>query len=174
MSDEQARIHRSHPFVTPEGGREPVRRFRGRLAAGVTVWTAGADEPAGLTVSSVMVAEGEPSLVIGLINDTTDLFEKIRATGTFVVHVLDTEHRRLAERFAGTFPSPGGLFHDLQWSPSEHGPALEEHADRAGCRVREVHDAGYQKVVVATIEAVSLGELDSPLVYFRGKYRRLD
>ena len=50
-----------HPFIRPEADRDPVRRFRGRLVAPVTIVTAGDDVGrAGLTVSSLMLAEGEP------------------------------------------------------------------------------------------------------------------
>ena len=54
-------IHSTDPFATPEEQRSPLRRLRGRLAAPVTLWTAdGPAGPAGLTVSSMLVAEGEP------------------------------------------------------------------------------------------------------------------
>src|ERR671913_178577 len=52
-----AQIHSSDPFATPEQDKSPVRRLRGRLAAGVTLWTT--TGPAGLTVSSMMVADGD-------------------------------------------------------------------------------------------------------------------
>ena len=51
-----------HPFHPPEGERDPVRRMRGRLAAPVTIITAGDDVGrSGLTVSSLMLAEGDPN-----------------------------------------------------------------------------------------------------------------
>jgi hypothetical protein len=53
-----AQIHSSDPFATPEQDKSPVRRLRGRLASAVTLWTA--PGPAGLTVSSMLVADGDP------------------------------------------------------------------------------------------------------------------
>src|SRR5688500_14579230 len=96
-------IHRDEdPFKTKEGLREPGRRFRGRLTAPVTIWTSGVEhERAGLTVGSILFAEGEPSSVIGLINDLTDLYDRILDTERFVVHIAQRPHRVLAERFAG-------------------------------------------------------------------------
>ena len=61
-----AEIHHTDPFAVPTGQRSPVRRLRGRLAAPVTLWTA--PGPAGLTVSSTLVAEGEPDRLLGLID----------------------------------------------------------------------------------------------------------
>src|SRR6478609_3176433 len=49
-------IHSEHPFLPPEGERDPLRRFRGRMPQPVTLWCAG-DEArrAGWTVSSLLV-----------------------------------------------------------------------------------------------------------------------
>ena len=43
MTD-QGGVHEDHPFETPDEQRDPARRFRGRLAAPVTVITAGNGE----------------------------------------------------------------------------------------------------------------------------------
>ena len=59
MGDLGDQIHHEHPFQTPADQREPARRLRGRLTSPVTIWTAyGAEGPVGLTVSSIIVAEG--------------------------------------------------------------------------------------------------------------------
>ena len=105
----QGEIHEEHPFKTPLDQRDPVRRFRGRLAAPVTVITSGTPQRrTGLTVSSVLVAEGEPSYLHFLCGTSTDLWDAIRETGTFIVHILEEEHRQISDRFAGIRPSPGG------------------------------------------------------------------
>ncbi|HLA66452.1 MAG TPA: flavin reductase, partial [Acidimicrobiia bacterium] len=71
-------IHDEHPFTDPEGVRDPVRRFRGRLVAPVTIVTAGAPaDRTGLTVSSIIVAEGDPSRIYFLCGTGTDLWEAI-------------------------------------------------------------------------------------------------
>src|SRR5688500_2047994 len=51
-------VHYTDPFATPEEERSPVRRFRRRLPSAVTLWTG--PGPAGLTVSSTLVADGDP------------------------------------------------------------------------------------------------------------------
>ena len=61
--------------ATPEADRDPVRRFRGRLAAPVTIATAGAsDARAGLTVSSLMVSEGDPGRIHLLLGPLADIY----------------------------------------------------------------------------------------------------
>ena len=172
--DDPRYVHHEDPFRTPEAAREPARRFRGRLPAPVTIWTSGApDEPSGLTVASILIAEGDPSHVLGLINDLTDLYDKIIDTRTFVVHVASREQRVLADRFAGLWPSPGGLFADLEVATSEWGPVLVDVPNRAFCRFVEAQEVGYQRLVRAEIETLELESAGDPLVHFRGSYRGL-
>ena len=163
-----------NPFSTPPELREPARRFRGRLASPVTLWTAGVmDRPTGLTISSLVVAEGRPSSVLGLVNDTTDLWESIQETEAFVVHILEDRHRRLAERFAGMMPSPGGLFEGVAVAPTAWGPRISDATNRAYCRLSGTLELGYQHLVRAVVEQLDVGELEAPLVHWQGRYRRL-
>jgi 3-hydroxy-9,10-secoandrosta-1,3,5(10)-triene-9,17-dione monooxygenase reductase component len=175
VSEPGGQIHPEHPFQTPLDLREPARRLRGRLAMPVTIWTAyGADGGhTGLTVSSVLVAEGKPSAVIGLINDTTDLWDALNESKKFVVHILDDTRKELGERFAGLRPSPGGIFRGLVVQKGDCGPVLTDLPDRAHCTLFDTIDAGYQRMVRGLIETVEVGELDSPLVHFRGDLRGL-
>lgn len=176
MADGAGEIHREHPFATPPDERDPARRFRGRLAAPVTVWTAGdASGRAGLTISSVAVADGDPALLLGLINDLTDLWTALLEHRTFVVHVLDRSQRALAERFALRRPAPGGLFAGLEVTSSPWGPVLADAPTRAYCRLEGTTTTGYLELVRATIEDLDVADdLDDPLIHFRGRYRALD
>ena len=167
-------VHYEDPFATPADKREPARRLRGRLAAPVTIWTSGdPGNRSGLTVSSILVAEGAPSLVLGLISDTAEVYETLKITGSCVVHLLDHSHRIVADQFAGLRPSPGGLFVDQEIEDTEWGPALASFTNRAYCRYLDDVDSGYQRLVRASIERIELEDLDHPLIYFRGRYRSL-
>jgi 3-hydroxy-9,10-secoandrosta-1,3,5(10)-triene-9,17-dione monooxygenase reductase component len=162
------------PFATPAELRDPARRLRGRLVAPVTVWTAGPPAaPVGLTISSALIAEGRPAAIVGLVNPTTDLWEVVRQTGTFVVHVLERRHRRLAELFAGRMPSPGGAFAALDARPTRWGPVLTDVPNRCCCRLEAIRRLGYQSLIEGAIEATDVGSLDEPLAYFQGRYRGL-
>lgn len=124
-------------------------------------------------MSSVLVAEGEPSLIVGLMNDTSDLWDVIQATRSWVVHVLSEDSTELAERFAGRRPSPGGLFVDVDVEASEFGPVLPRFSNRAYCRLLDVSAAGYQRLIRGSIERIETDEFEDPLLYFRGGYKRL-
>lgn len=162
-----ARLRYGDPWADPVSERDPIRRMRGRLPAPVTVWTAGSSALAGLTVSSVLLAQGEPPLLMGLVGPDTDLADAVAETGTFVVHVLRAEHRRLAQHFAGMLPAPDD---QLVVQPSPHGPVLVAVKDRLACRVIDQRPAGWSLAVDAVIEAVELGPGGDGLAWYRGAF----
>ncbi len=166
-----AQIHHSDPFAVPADKRSPVRRFRGRLAAPVTLWTA--PGPAGLTVSSTLVADGDPGRLLGLIDAESDLWAAVEEAGRFAVAPLSPGHRQLADRFAGLFPSPGGLFAIDSWAETPYGPVPADGGGWAGCRLDGAREYGWSLLVEATIERVELTDDGGPLLHHRGRYHEL-
>jgi 3-hydroxy-9,10-secoandrosta-1,3,5(10)-triene-9,17-dione monooxygenase reductase component len=164
-------VHYTDPFATPEGDRSPVRRFRGRLPSAVTLWTA--PGPAGLTVSSTLVADGEPARVFGLLDAESDLFEAVSEHGVFAVVALAAGDRQLADRFAGLMPAPGGLFAGGGWHETPYGPVPETPHPWAACRLVDTRPAGWSVLVEAEVVTVELAEAE-PLVHYRGRYRAVD
>ena len=133
---EPIRIQMQPPFTVPPERRDPTRRLRGRLVAPVTVWTAGQlPGGAGLTVSSILVAEGQPARLLGLIDPTSAFWEAMQEAGAFVVNVLAVGDRALAERFSETRPPIRGPFDGLQVAESPWGPVLGGSRPRAACRL---------------------------------------
>jgi 3-hydroxy-9,10-secoandrosta-1,3,5(10)-triene-9,17-dione monooxygenase reductase component len=168
-----AHIHSSDPFATPDQERSAVRRLRGRLAAPVTLWTA--PGPAGLTVSSLLVADGDPGRVLGLIDEESDFWAAVSAAGRFAVAPLGPGDRQLADRFAGLMPSPGGLFATGDWVGTPYGPVPAGAGTWAGCRLDGERPYGWALLVEATIETITLTDAAPvPLLHFRGRYRGLD
>ena len=178
-------IHGSHPFEPAHEDRDQLRRFRGRLASGVTLWTAatGVDR-AGLTVSSLMVAAGEPARVLALLDPDADLTEQLLETGAASVHVLDWPQRQLAEMFAGTTPAPGGAFNHAVFEDTPWGPALVDAPARLGVRLESEREVGWSVEVTCVVEDVVIGgaagagengdgDGDGPLVHHRGRWRRV-
>lgn len=164
-------IHYTDPFATPEPERSPVRRLRGRLPAPVTLWTA--PGPAGLTVSSVLVADGEPGRVLGLIDDESELWPALEAAGRFAVCPLTVAQQQLADRFAGLAPAPGGLFAQEAWQQTEYGPVPDGGQSWAGCQLVTARRCGWGLLVEGTLAQISLspGQID-PLLHYRGRYQR--
>jgi flavin reductase (DIM6/NTAB) family NADH-FMN oxidoreductase RutF len=159
------------PFATPEGDRSPLRRLRGRLAAPVSLWTS--PGPAGLTVSSMLVVDGEPGRVLGLVDDESQLWTAIEESGRFAVAPLRERDRQLADRFAGLLPAPGGVFSTGRWRDTGYGPVLEDLATWAGCRLVDHRPCGWALLVEGVVEQVEVGPQDAPLVHYRGRYHLL-
>ena len=171
--NEHVTIHSDHPFVPAEGDRDQLRRVRGRLPAPVTVWATGEGaQRRGLTVSSLLLAAGEPDRVLGLIDPDSDFWEAEPATWT--VNVLGAEHRFLADAFAGTAPAPGGPFTLGDWTDSAWGPVLTGTAGWIGVRRDEAEprEVGWGLLVEGIVESVTVGDADA-LVHLRGRYRDL-
>lgn len=164
-------IHTSHPFLEPEGDRDPVRRLRGRQGGTVSLWTAGSDgDRAGLTVSSWMVGWGEPGRVLALLDPDADLTDVLLDTGRGVLHLLAWADRDLADVFAGTAPAPGGPWRLADWIATDHGPRLARAATWATVEVESDVEVGWSRLVTCVLRDVVLGEDSDPLVHRRGRY----
>lgn len=163
-------IHSEHPFLPPDRDRSPVRRFRGRLPAPVTLWTS--PGPAGLTVSSLLIADGEPAELIGLIDPDSDLADALADHDTVAVSLLGGDDQRLADAFAGQTPAPGGPFRLAEWTDTDWGPVLTGASAWLGARVVDrTTTAGWALLVRATIERVELADpTAAALAHLRGRY----
>lgn len=164
-------IHSGHPFRDPSP--DPVRRFRGTLGGAVTLWTAGDDERgrAGLTVTSAMVANGEPGRILALLDPDSDLAVALRDSGRALVSVLTWDDRDLADAFAGTAPAPGGPFRQAPFVETAWGPRLESAATWAGVRLESATEVGWSVLVTCVVEELVVGDVE-PLVHRRGRYLR--
>jgi len=166
-------ISSEHPFLPPEAQRSPVRRLRSRLPSPVTLWTAGADgNRAGLTVSSVLVADGDPGYLVGMIDPLSELWDALRSTGAAVVNLLSWQHRQLADAFGYVAPAPGGPFRLGEWTQTEWGPALADAEGWAGCLLedRPASELGWGLLVQLRVAHTNLGDDAAPLVHRRGRY----
>jgi flavin reductase (DIM6/NTAB) family NADH-FMN oxidoreductase RutF len=163
-------IHAEHPFADPEP--DPVRRFRGRVGGTVSLFTSGAETtPAGLTVTSFVVAAGEEARILALLDPDADLTERLLETGCGVVQLLGQDHRDLAEMFAGTAPAPGGMFRQADFEQTAWGPRLSSAATWAGVRLEAQQTVGWSTLVTTVVEHAEVGD-DEPLRHRRGRYER--
>lgn len=162
-------IHAGNPFADEP---DPVRRFRGRLGGAVSLWTSGSGaHRTGLTVSSLMVANGDPARVLGLLDPDADLAEALTVSSLAVVQLLTWSDRLLAEAFAGVGPAPGGPFTLGTWEQTEHGPLLTGRT-HARVRVESLRPVGWSTEVVGVVESLVISPDPEGLEHRRGRYRR--
>jgi flavin reductase (DIM6/NTAB) family NADH-FMN oxidoreductase RutF len=167
-------IHTDNPFSDPPDRREPARRFRGRLAAGVTIVTTGSEQEAtGLTVASLFLVEGEPSSVHFVAGPGTEFWDAVATSRRFIVHLCGEGQHGLAEVFAGLRPSPGGKLDSANWEETPWGPALVDLPNRALCDMTSMEEVGHAGIIAGEVDRFEMETLDRPLIYFRGRYRTL-
>lgn len=167
-------IHSEHPFLPPPPDRDQGRRLRARLGGTVTLWTSGTGtargEGAGLTVSSLMLADGPSWQLLALLDPDSDLFDHLLRTGGAVMQLLAPGQENLAEAFAGQAPAPGGPFTLGAWEQTAWGPRLTPASVWAGTRlVQEPTRVGWSQLVCCRVEDLHVGE--GPLLtHHRGRY----
>jgi len=163
-------IHSSHPFAD----REPdeVRRFRGRIGGGVTLWTTGEGRSrAGLTITSLMVANGEQPQVLALVDPDSELKDALDDGSGCVVQVLVWRDRALAEMFAGTAPAPGGAFAHAEWEQTDYGPRLATATTWAYVVPVDERPVGWSSLLTCRIDEVHvLDETEPALAHRRGRF----
>jgi len=162
-------IHSTHPFASEP---DPVRRFRGRLGGAVTLWTAGEGAGrSGLTVSSLMVANGETASVLALVDPDSDFLDVVRETERCVVQALSWPDRALAEMFAGTAPAPGGAFAHADFEQTAWGPRLVSASSWAFVAPIDERVVGWSVLLTCRVEEAGVRDETEPgLGHRRGRF----
>ena len=147
------------------------------MASPVSIWAAAADGTrAGWTLSSFLVADGDPGEVIGLVDEESPLADVLAHTATLTVNLLGWRHRKLADAFAGVAPAPGGPFTLAAWRDTDWGPVLESSLGWIGARLKPDPDhAGWGLLLRAVVERVEIPSdpAEELMCYARGRYRSL-
>lgn len=165
-------IHSEHPFAS--SNRDLGRQLRARLGSRVALVTSGVGRArVGFTVTSLMVAGGEPWRVLVLLDPDSELAESLEVGSTAVVQLLGAQHRYLADGFAGLAPAPGGVFTLGEWTDEQWGPRLVDADTWVGVQVESVREIGWSLEFVLTVEAGAAGESPEPLHHVRGRYQTL-
>lgn len=152
------------------------RRVLGHFATGVTVLTARAGPVVhGMTANAVASASLEPPLVVCAIDRRARMLELVGPGGRFAINILAAGREALARRFAGTAP-PGAEDATIRFWPTapDEPPILVGALAAVRCGVERQYEAGDHVLVLGRVTALygSVGR-DEPLVFFRGRYRRL-
>ena len=156
-------------------GHDPrtLRDALGCFATGVTVVTclAADGSPAGLTVNSfTSVSLDPPLLLVCLAKPAASAAALIEAT-QFAVNVLQTGQQPASIRFA---TRDEDRFGTTPWSCGEAGaPILKDSLGVFECERHAVHDGGDHHILVGQVVKASFDTTLDPLLYFRGRYRRL-
>ena len=156
-------------------GSDPrtLRDALGSFATGVTVVTCvdGDGNPAGLTVNSFTSVSLDPPLLLVCIAKRAGSAAALRAAEHFAVNVLQTGQQPASIRFATRDEDRFGA---TPWSTGETGaPLLMDSLAVFECERHAIYDGGDHDILLGKVIRASFDPTLDPLLYFRGKYRRL-
>ncbi|HMO76838.1 MAG TPA: alpha/beta fold hydrolase [Sphingopyxis sp.] len=153
-----------------------ARTFRdalGCFATGVTVVTAFCPDgtPIGLTANSFTSVSLDPPLLLVCIANNAGSAPFLREAGRFAVNVLQIGQQPTSNRFAGKGED---RFAATPWEVGEYGtPVLTGSLSSFECARDAVHDGGDHFILVGRVLKAIFEPRRDPLLYFRGKYRKL-
>lgn len=156
-------------------GHDPrtLRDALGCFATGVTVVTcvAGDGRPAGLTVNSFTSLSLEPPLLLVCLHKMAASSAALIEATHFAVNVLQTGQQPASIRFSTRDEDRFGA---TPWSCGEAGaPILKDSLGVFECRRHAVHDGGDHHILIGEVVKASFDAGLDPLLFFRGRYRRL-
>ena len=170
-------LERKQPRFVPEFREgSDARTFRdalGCFATGVTIITAmdGDGQPIGLTANSFTSVSLDPPLLLVCVGNNAGSAAVLRDAERFAVNVLQIGQQPTSNRFAGKGED---RFAHTPWEVGEFGtPVLTGSLSSFECARDAVHDGGDHFILVGRVLKAMFEPRRDPLLYFRGKYRRL-
>ncbi len=150
------------------------RQTMGRFATGVTVVIsqAGAERHA-MTANSVTSVSLDPLLVLFCPNKQSQIAQALDRTTGFSLNILRADQDALSMYFAEMWKAPEPPA--FAFEPWVGAPRLAGCLAALGCELHRVYDGGDHWIVVGRVLALYQGaEPHLPLVFFGGRYRRLE
>ena len=156
-------------------GHDPrtLRDALGCFATGVTVVTClqPSGEPAGLTVNSFTSVSLDPPLLLVCLNKEAASAGPLTQASHIAINVLQAGQQPASIRFSTRDESRFGA---TSWSCGEAGaPILKDSLGVFECENYAVYDGGDHHILVGRVVKASFDASLDPLLYFRGRYRRL-
>lgn len=150
-----------------------LRDALGCFATGVTIVTCNDSEgkPVGLTANSFTSVSLDPPLLLVCVHRQATSAEALSKASHFAVNVLQTGQQPASIRFSTRHQDRFGA---TPWSTGETGaPVLMQSLGVFECERHALHDGGDHHILVGKVVRVNFDPSLDPLLYFRGRYRRL-
>jgi flavin reductase (DIM6/NTAB) family NADH-FMN oxidoreductase RutF len=150
------------------------RHTIGLFATGVTVVASGeGDGLRAMTANAVTSLSLDPMLLIVCVHKKASLAAKLLKEKGFSVNILRQEQQDLSNYFAGGWRDEGTPppFEFLPW---HGGPRLKGSVASLGCEHDQILEGGDHWIVIGRVIALHQGKVrKNPLLFYRGRYRRL-
>ncbi|MFR9798347.1 flavin reductase family protein [Streptomyces sp. MS06] len=157
-------------------GPDELRKIFGRFATGITVLTAGREDPRGMTANSFTSVSLSPPLILVCVMRSASMHRVIEEHGAFAVSVLSADQEAVARHFADrTRPRGEKEFAavDAVAGPNTGAPVIRGALAWFECSLAAVHDGGDHSIFVGEVRDLGCGGDDDALLYYAGAYRLL-
>lgn len=162
--------------VTYEAGQDPrvLRDALGCYSTGIILATANDSEgaPVGLTANSFTSVSLDPPLLLFCLAKSSSRLKTFESADFFAVNVLHVGQQQIVSHFAKRGATRFGE------GSCERGisglPIIADSLAVFECVRYSRHDAGDHVIFVGLIERARFTESGEPLVYYQGKFRRLE
>lgn len=158
-----------------QAGSDPrtLRDALGCFATGVTVVTTldEAGQPVGLTANSFSSVSLDPPLILFCLARSSSNLERFQRAEHFAINVLHIGQQPMSGAFAR---SSAERFDGVAWETWDTGaPILSGSLASFECATHQVVEAGDHLVFIGRVTRARFEPRRDPLLYFRGRYRRL-
>ena len=135
------------------------------------VTTASGGRLHGMTASSFASVSLDPTLILVVLDNTSQTRALVLEAGTFAVNILSEHQEEISRTFARRDDKS---FDDLPHRFGDTGaPLLEGAIAWIECRGERVVDGGDHQIVIGEVVAASTAP-GEPLVYYERAYRRMN
>ncbi len=161
------RAESGRPLSSAAPSPKAFRETLGLFATGVSVIATEVDgQTHAMTANAVSSLSLDPMLVLFCPAKRARFSQLVPRASGFSINFLREEQEALSTYFAGVWKDP---------APPRPRVVLEGCLASLICGKRDVHDAGDHWLVTLEVRAVHRGiEPLKPLLFYRGKYRRMD
>jgi flavin reductase (DIM6/NTAB) family NADH-FMN oxidoreductase RutF len=158
-----------------QAGSDPrtLRDALGCFATGVTVVTTldEAGQPVGLTANSFSSVSLDPPLILFCLARSSSNLARFQRAEHFAINVLHIGQQPMSGAFAR---SSAERFDGVAWETWDTGaPILSGSLASFECATHQVVEAGDHLVFIGRVTRARFEPRRDPLLYFRGRYRRL-
>lgn len=158
---------------------DDFKRALGQFASGVTIITTldAQGRPTGLTASAFTSVSLAPPMILVCVAHSSNSYPSLQAARRFAVNILSQGQDKLSNRFAtSSIPGPE-KFDGVEFRKSALGlPLLEGAIVHIECTTAHAYPGGDHTIFVGQVEAAHVADAPSvePLLYYRGRYGRLE
>jgi flavin reductase (DIM6/NTAB) family NADH-FMN oxidoreductase RutF len=153
-----------------------LRKVLGRFPTGVTVVTAHAGAPCGMTANAFTSVSLDPPSILVCISRNAAIYQAVRTAGCFAVSVLSAAQEDVARHFADhSRPRGAAEFGAVGWSPAPltGTPVLDGSHAWLDCALITSYDGGDHEIFLGKVLAGGFGSARNALVYYGGSFHQL-